>query len=310
MVVFMIEDEYELSPVQLGMLIHSSDGGHGAYIQQLVCSLREDLNVAALERAWHEIVRRHSVFRTSFHIVASAPSQRVHSQVNFSIAKEDWSAMPQREQEASLSRYLANDQQRGFEPTEAPLVRIALFRMAQNHYEMVWTSHHALMDGRSRRLVLTELFSLYEAYRDGANLESAQPRPFSDYIRWLKQYDLDSAEKFWRAELRGFTVPTSINLGERQTKSTQHANAERYLSDSLTMAITEFANTAGVTLNTLVQGSWALLLSRYSGEQDIVFGATRAGRRSSIAGADSMVGLFINTLPVRVHISSDELLLP
>src|ERR1051325_6693085 len=180
--------EYDLSPLQLGMLIHSSDGAHGAYIQQLVCSLREDLDVAALEKAWREIVSRHPVFRTSFHIVASTPSQRVHSQVNFSIAKGDWSAMPQREQEAALSRYLAHDQQRGFEPTEAPLIRIALFRTAEMHYEMVWTSHHALMDGRSRRLVLKELFSLYESYRDGANLELDSPRPYRDYIRWLQEY--------------------------------------------------------------------------------------------------------------------------
>src|ERR1041384_4133965 len=120
MAVFMIEDEYDLSPLQLGMLIHSSDGAQGAYIQQLVCSLREDLNVAALEKAWHEVVRRHPVFRTSFHIVASAPFQRVHSHVNLAITKEDWGAMPQPEQELSLAKYLTNDQQRGFELTEAP----------------------------------------------------------------------------------------------------------------------------------------------------------------------------------------------
>src|SRR6185369_7117499 len=117
-----IEDEYDLSPLQLGMLIH----GSGAYIQQLVCSLREDLNVAALEKAWHEIVDRHPVFRTSFHIVGSSPFQRVHARVNLSITNEDWCAMSQGEQDMSLARYLANDQ-RGFEPTEAPLVRIALF---------------------------------------------------------------------------------------------------------------------------------------------------------------------------------------
>lgn len=248
----------------------------------------EELNVASLEKAWQELVGRHTIFRTSFHIVASPPFQSVHAHANLIIAKEDWRAMPPDEQEVSLAKYLANDQHRGFELSKAPLIRIALFRLAQAHYEMVWTSHHALMDGRSRRFVLKELFSLYDAYRDGANLELESPRPYSDYIHWLKQYDLDSAEKFWQDELRGFAAPTLIDFGESRSlkneKRVHHATAETYLSEHLTIALTNFANSVGVTLNTLVQGSWALLLNRYTGEQDVVFGATRACRRSSIAG--------------------------
>jgi amino acid adenylation domain-containing protein len=162
------------------------------------------------------------------------------------------------------------------------------------------------MDGRSRRLVLKELFTLY----DGETCELEQPRPYGDYIRWLKQYDLNSAEKFWREELRSFTAPTSIDFGKSREERIHHATAETYLSERLTTAMAEFAKSAGVTLNTLVQGSWALLLSRYTGERDVVFGATRACRRSSIANADSLIGLFINTLPVRVHVSSDEQLVP
>jgi len=310
----LIEEEYELAPIQLGMLIHASAHGSGTYIQQMICSLSEDLNVTALERAWLKVVDRHPVFRTSFHIVASPPLQRVHAQVNLVIAKEDWRAMPPREQKASLARYLADDRQRGFEPTDAPLIRIALFRMAQSHYEMVWTSHHALMDGRSRRLVLKELFSLYEAYCDEADVALEQPRSYSDYVRWLKHYDLASAEKFWREELIGFATPTFIDLGERRSlkdeERIQHATTETYLPERLTTAMTKFANSAGVTLSTLVQASWALLLNRYTGERDVVFGATRACRRSSIADADSMVGLFINTLPVRVRVAAEDLLLP
>ena len=306
-----LQDEYELSPTQLGMLIHGSAHGSGTYVQQMICSLSEELNVTALEKAWLEVVNRHPVFRTSFHIFASPLCQRVQSRVNVVIAKEDWRAMPAHEQQTSLARYLADDRQRGFEISDAPLNRIALFRMAPAHYEMVWTSHHAILDGRSRRLVLKELFSLYDAYCNGANLELEQPRPYSDYISWLKQYDLDSAEKFWRAELRGFSAPTSIDFGQSPSlKNDHHANAETYLSERLTTAMTKFAESAGVTLNTLVQGSWALLLSRYTGEPDVVFGATRACRRSSIAGADSMIGLFINTLPVRVRNSPEDLLIP
>jgi amino acid adenylation domain-containing protein len=307
-------DAYELSPTQLGMLIHGSAHSSGTYIQQMICSLREDLNVTALEKAWFDVVNRHAIFRTSFHISDGPPLQRVHARVNLVIAGEDWRAMPPPEQEVSLARYLTDDQQRGFEPTEAPLIRIALFRKAHAHYEMIWTSHHALMDGRSRRLVLKELFSLYDAYCAGTAPALEQPRPYGDYIRWLRDYDLATAERFWREELSGFSAPTSIDFGEsRSVKDDDrihHDTTETFLSEQLTTALTNFAHTAGVTLNTLVQGSWSLLLSRYTGERDVVFGVTRACRRSSIADAGSMVGLLINTLPVRVRVSSEELLLP
>lgn len=310
----MSEDRYDLSPTQLGMLIHSSDRASGAYIQQMLCSLREELNLAALEEAWQEIVNRHPVFRTSFHIVASPPFQRVHPRIQLVITKEDWCGMTSQSQEMALTSYLAADRQRGFEHTGAPLIRIALFRMAQARYEMVWTSHHALMDGRSRRLVLGELFSLYDAYCEGTSLELPQPRPYSDYINWLKDYDLLAAEAFWRRELRGFGAPTLVDLGGGRAPKdggpVSHATGEAYLSETTTTAMRQFAEHAGVTLNTLVQGSWSLLVSRYTGEEDIVFGATRACRRSTIADAESMVGLFINTVPVRVRVSSEELVLP
>ena len=301
--------KFDLSPTQLGMLIHGSDRASGAYIQQMLCSLSEDLNVPALEKAWAAVVSRHAVFRTSFHLVDSQPFQQVHPQVKFAIANEDWRAMTADEQQESLTTYLANDRQRGFELTEAPLIRIALFRVADARYEMVWTSHHAVMDGRSRRLVLKELFAFYDAYRDGENLELDQPRPYSDYISWLKQYDLGAAEKFWRHELGGFTAPTFVDLGgNRSDQRSAYATAEAHLPENLTASLKQFAEHAGVTLNTLVQGSWAILLSRYTGEDDIVFGATRACRRSAVDGAESMVGLFINTLPVRVRVPASELI--
>ena len=193
-------------------------------------------------------------------------------------------------------------------------MRLALFRVAEADYQLVWTSHHALLDGRSRLVLLKELFALYEAFCRGRDLQLQPPRPYRDYIEWLRQQDLSAAESFWRRRLSGFPAPTP--LGVDRARDTQPDEEEGYgkqgvqLSETLTSALRSLAHHHHLTPNTLLQGAWALLLSRYSGEEEVVFGVTRAWHRSALEGAESMVGLFINTLPMRVRVSPEGLLLP
>ncbi len=311
-----VEDSYPLSPIQQGMLFHSLHAPQsGVDIEQIICGLHEDLNVCAFKRSWQRVVERQPVLRTSFcWSGVNEPLQEVHRHLTIPIVEQDWRGVPPREQEKRLEAYLQADRRRGFEFTQAPLMRLALFRVESADYQFIWTFHHALLDGRSFPLVFKELFAFYEAFCRGEELQLELPHPYRDYIDWLGLQDFTKAQSFWLRTLNGFTAPTPIDVDHAyRTKSDEaegYGKQEIRLPETLTKALQSLAEQHQLTLNTLVQGAWALLLSRYSGESDVVFGATRACRRSALKGAESMVGLFINTLPVRASVSPEKLLLP
>ncbi|HEY8224191.1 MAG TPA: amino acid adenylation domain-containing protein, partial [Pyrinomonadaceae bacterium] len=219
------------------------------------------------------------------------------------VANEDWRHKRQDEQTKSLSDYLESDRRRGFSLHEVPLMRLALFRLGEAEYQLVWTFHHALMDGRSHHLVLKEVFKLYEAYCTEQKVELKEPRPYRDYIEWLRRRDSSKDEEFWRRRLGGLTALAPLDLdGVPVGQKHETGLREIHLEERTTSALKSLAKRHALTFNTLVQAAWALLLSHYSGSSDIVFGATRACRRSPLEGTDGMVGMFINTLPVRVRV--------
>ena len=309
------ESSYPLSSLQQGMLFHSLYSQHaGVDIAQMIWSLDEDLNVPAFERAWQQVVNRHAVLRTSFSWEGlSEPRQQVQQDLKVSIQYQDLTCMSDCEREAQLESYIQDDRRQGFDLSSPPLMRLALFWTAEESYRFVWTYHHILLDGRSRLIVTKEVLAFYEAFCRGRALQLEAPLPYRAYIEWLRERDPQEAEAFWRSALKGFAAPTPlIGNRESQTEPGQVAeNRQQQLrfSKELTSALQSLAEKNDLTLNTILQGAWALLLSRYSGEEDVVFGATRACRRSSLLQADSMVGLFINTLPVRVRVSPETSLL-
>ena len=180
-------------------------------------------------------------------------------------------------------------------------------------YQFVWSFHHLLLDGWSTPLVIKEVFTFYEGLSQGRTVELGAVRPYREYIGWLRGQDMGAAEQFWRELLKGFSVPTALGIERRiEAQEKSEVTRERYvehevrLTAEATAELQQLARTQQVTLNTVVQGAWALLLSRYSGSEDVVFGATVSGRPASLAGVEEMVGLFINTLPVRVQVKSEE----
>ena len=305
----LITEEYPLSPLQHGMLLHSLGAPNGGTdIEQIVCTLRESVEVAHLRRAWETIVERHPVFRTAFRFEGSDdPVQVVYEQVQASWQEHDWRASTKQAQAIRLADFLASDRNRGFDMSQAPLLRLTLVRTDEAEYQLIWTFHHALLDGRSFPKILNEAFAFYEASRAGRSLELELPRPYRDYIDWLRLQDPSKAKAYWRELLKGFSNPTPLVVDKAPVAQAQEANRqgdERVtLSEDQTTALNQLAQERGVTLNTLLQAAWALLLSRYSGEEEVVFGAVRACRKSSIEGADEMVGIFINTLPMRICVS-------
>jgi amino acid adenylation domain-containing protein len=310
-----IEDIYPLSPMQQGMLFHTLYAPQsGVYFEQLSCTLQGDLDIPAFHRAWQRVVDRHPILRTCFVWEdLDEPLQIVRQQAQLPWEQHDWRECPPDKQQERLEVFLQADRERGFELSQAPLLRLALIRVSENTYHCIWSFHHALLDGWSTPLLLKEVFAFYEASRRGKDLHLERSRPYRDYIAWLQRQDSAKAEAFWRKTLEGFTAPTF--LGESPTPDSalgQGSQAEQrvQLSVAATTALFSFARQHQLTVNTLVQGAWALLLSRYSGEDDVVFGATVSGRPAALAGVESMLGLFINTLPVRVQVSPEDTLLP
>ena len=308
-------ESYPLSPMQEGMVFHSLSAREpGVDVEQILCLLHEDLDGACFQRAWQLVVDRHAILRTSFQWEGAVePRQEVHPHVPIKIHFQDWRAMPETERQGAFEAWLQADRLGGFDLSKAPLMRLALFRFDGAVYQLAWTFHHLLLDGRAVTVVLKEVFRFYEALRRGEELQLPSPRPFRDYIEWLRRQDLSEAESFWRETLKGFSAPTPLVAARAASCESGMADIrgeqEVRLSAPVTTSLKSMAKDHGLTLNTLVQGAWALLLSRYSGEEDVVFGAIRACRRSSVEGAESIVGLFINTVPMRVRVDDQRSLL-
>src|SRR5918999_3686390 len=311
-----IESIYPLSPMQQGMLFHTLHApDSGVYCEQTSYSLTGNRNVSAVQQAWCQVVQRHSVLRT---LVVwqhrKKPLQLVRSRVTLPWVEEDWRGLSPHEQHGRFEGFLKADRVRGFELGQAPLMRCALIQMTEDTYQFVLAYHHLLLDGWSLPLVLKEVLAYYEAFCGGRELHLKSPRPYRDYIAWLQRHDLAQAEGFWRRALQGITAPTPLPIargeGARLERVPRYAEQELRVSAAVTAQLQALAREHLLTLNTLVQGAWAVLLSRYSGEDEVLFGATVSGRPAELRGVEAMVGLFINTLPVRVVLPPEASLLP
>lgn len=309
-----IENIYELSPIQQGILFHSLyESESGAYFVQLSYGLRGMLNVAAFERAWERVVAHHPPLRTSFHWDGlDKPLQVVHKKAQLPLEQLDWRGINPEEQQEKFQAFLLSDRQQGFNLSDESLLRLTLIRLGERHYHFVWSSHHIILDGWSGALVFKDFVLLYKAFCRGEEIPLQSGDRFADYIAWLQQQDLSQAEAFWRHTLQGVTAPTPLTNLEVHSLSPQ---PEKYVEQSLklspatTTTLKSWAKQHQLTLNTIVQGAWALLLSRYSGEDEVVYGVTVSGRPVDLAAAESMVGIFINTLPLRVKLDAEMLLL-
>ena len=307
-----ISDIYTLAPLQAGLLFHSLyTPSSGEYFVRLTCTLSRKLNPEALQQAWQEVVNRHAVLRTFFVWQdLKEPVQVVRQHVTLPWLSLDWRGLDPAIQEEQLAKFLAADLARGFDLQRAPLLRFALIQTDDDTYQFVWSYHHLLLDGWSTPLVIKEVFTFYEGLTQGRRMELGAVQPYRDYIRWLREQELPAAEQFWRQLLKGFSAPTALGI-ERRVRTVeevedQYEDQNLQLTAEATAALQQLARNHQVTLNTVVQGAWALLLSRYSGSEDVVFGATVSGRPASLAGVEEMVGMFINTLPVRVQMKSEE----
>ncbi|MGW4943412.1 non-ribosomal peptide synthase/polyketide synthase [Actinoplanes sp. NPDC004185] len=303
-----VEDIYPLTPLQAGMLFHSLvDAGSGAYVDQVRVRLAGVSDPAALAEAWQRVVDRTPVLRSAVAWEGlSRPVQVVRRRVTVPVVHLDLRSRPAEERDAELERLSAEDRAAGLDLTRAPLLRLAIVRLDADEVLLSWSSHHIMLDGWSTAAVFAEVCEQYAAITSGRAPQLAPRRPFRDYLSWLAAQDAAESQRYWRGVLAGVEAPTPLPydrppVDTHRTESSQSLRLELSPQESALLHATARAN--GLTVNTVVQGAWALLLSHYSGERDVLFGTTVSGRPAELAGVESMIGMFINTLPTRARIS-------
>ncbi|MEH2221468.1 MAG: amino acid adenylation domain-containing protein [Nostoc sp.] len=313
-----VESIYPLSPMQQGMLFHSIYApDSGVYCTQTLITICAPINVVAFKRAWEKVVERYSVLRTLFlWEKRQQPLQVVRKQVDLPWYDLDWRnlSLSEHEQQERLDSLLQTERQKGFQLNQAPLMRCHLIQLSDESYKFLWNRHHITLDGWSLPIIYQEVLTFYTTENQGQNCYLPPPRPYQDYIIWLQQQDLSAAEIFWRRSLEGFTAPTPFMVYQPQVLNSglepTYQEHELHLSRATTQGLQSLGLQYGLTLSTLIQAAWAILLSRYSGEPEVLFGVTVSGRPASLSAVENMVGLFINTLPLRISIPKSESILP
>lgn len=308
-----VEDIYPLSPMQEGMLFHTLYApGSGAYVVHISSRIEGNLNVDAFRRAWQKILERHPILRSAYlWDKVDKPLQVVRTGVTLPWYEPDWRGLPAKKQEQQLQDYLWSEHSRGFDLSQAPLMRMALMRLDDNKYQWVWNYSHLLLDGWSVQIVFEELFAFYQAAAEGRELKVPRPRPYRDFIAWMQKQDKTKAETFWRRTLKGFSVPTPLPVETEHLsgEGPQHLELAIDVDRQTTANLQAVGRQHRITLNTFVQGAWAWLLGQYSATEEVAFGITVTGRPVSLSGVESVVGLLVNTLPMRVALDHDRPLL-
>jgi amino acid adenylation domain-containing protein len=309
-----IEDIYELTPIQKGIIFHSLYAPEfGLYFFQTRFTLRGALNLVAFKRAWQTVVERHTILRTGFYWQdVDRPLQVVYKQVKVPLELYNWCDINPDEQQRSLNSFLKSDREKGFDLSQECLMRLTLFQCGEDLHELVWSRHFIIADGWSIPLVLGEVVQIYEALCQGEEIALAPSVPFRKYIEWLEQQDVTKAQMFWQDELKGVKAPTSLNnllADNLSNQEEKYDDQQIILSEATTNALHLFARQQQLTLNTIIQGAWAILLSRYTNQEEVVYGCTVSGRPVNLVGAESIVGMLVNTLPVRVKVNAEQSLL-
>jgi amino acid adenylation domain-containing protein/non-ribosomal peptide synthase protein (TIGR01720 family) len=309
-----IEAIYPLSPLQIGLWFQNQfDSEQSVYIEQLCFQLQGKLDVEALRKAWNFIQTRHAVLRTGFDWLDAEQAVQVvvkAEQMAVPFYQMDWRALTAEAQDIQFKSFLAQDYRQGFNSSQAPLMRVSIIRISDQQCHMVWTHHHLLLDGWSVPLLLAELFKAYQNFALGESLDFPMPPAYSDYINWLAERDQNSAKQYWQQALSGFNTPVLLqNPSAENIKASAMESMQRNSfswDKPFTKQLQSFCRQQHVTLNTLLQGAWALVLSAHTERKDVLFGIVESGRQQPLENIENMVGLLINSLPLRIKLNPGQ----
>ncbi|QOQ53345.1 non-ribosomal peptide synthetase [Bacillus amyloliquefaciens] len=300
-----IQDIYPLSFMQEGMLFHSLlDHDSRAYFEQAVFTISGQLDRERFQKSIDAVFERYDIFRTTFiHKNVAKPRQVVLKNRPSRVQFHDISHLDEKAQDIYAARFRKEDKDKGFDLQSDPLMRVSILKKAPERYVCIWSHHHIVMDGWCFGIVMKEFLMIYQSLGDG-HLPSLEPvQPYGKYIKWLMKQDRKEAEIFWKTRLADLEQTASLPKKSAEPKG-ELEQAVFTISEEQTNELKNIAARAGATLNTVFQALWGILLQRVSRCDDAVFGSVVSGRPSDLAGVEKMVGLFINTIPVRVKSGS------
>ncbi|AKA44315.1 non-ribosomal peptide synthetase [Paenibacillus polymyxa] len=304
-----IENIYSLTPMQKGMWFHSAlDQQTAAYFEQTQFTMRGALDVQLFERSWMELAKRHLVLRANFvKGPTGEPLQIIYRDKPVGFEYEELLHLQSDEKQAYLDKKAEDDKLRGFDLEHDALVRVTILRTEEQSYHVLWSFQHILMDGWCLPQLTQELFETYSALASGKQPAGDKGSDYGAYIEWLEKQDDQAASGYWTAFLAGYEGQTVLP-GQKEPApngrfTADHVTAE--LGKDLSERMDQVAKQRLVTVNTLLQAAWGVMLQKYNGTNDAVFGSVVAGRPAEIPGIESMIGLFINTVPVRVTSEAD-----
>lgn len=305
---YTIENLYPATSMQQGMLYHSMLDA-SAYVSQIYPTFTGHLDADLFRQAWQAVVERYDILRTVFVGEGEQLHQLVVPNAVVPWVEVDLRSLTEEQQARHFEDARQRDKAIGFDPSCAPMLRISLFWLSDNRFRVLWSSHHMLLDGWSTPLVYRDVMAIYQSLLRGDKAMLPAAAPFSNYISWLQAQDRSAAANYWRAQLADTQAPTPLVIDRMPGKRGQgHRARSVQLTREVSDQLQAFAKRSHTTVNTLVQLAWGLLLHRYSGEETVMFGATVSGRPAAVADIESMVGLFINTIPVKLSFAQTDVL--
>ncbi len=299
-----IQDMYPLSPLQEGILFHSiEDEGNGTYIEKSYFTVNGDLDVDLLEQSFNKVVERYDVLRTVFSYSSSRkPLQIVLKRRNTRVHYEDISALEKVEKDKFIDSFKEQDSVKGFNLLKDILMRISVFKTGDKEYKVIWSFHHIIMDGWCLGIIMQELFQIYYSLKNNEPIMLNSVKPYMSFIKWLGEQDEEEALSYWTKYLEDYdgrvTIPKYTKIDE--VDDYIQKELEFKIDEELSEKLKSIAVSNGTTVSVIFQAIWGILLQKYNSIDDVVFGLVVSGRQADITGIQDIVGLFINTIPVRI----------
>ena len=307
-----IEDIYPLTPMQEGMLFYSLNRDTaGAYFEQVSYRLHGELDIEPVKKSLKALMQRHDILRTVFiHEKVKRPVQVVMKERKIDFTYEDvGSVKTKAEREARVKEIKEQDRQRPFVLSKDVLIRVTVVKLARDEYEFTWSHPHIIMDGWCMGIIIGEYLEIYRSFLENRPPDLAPVKPFKSYIQWLGKRDIRESLAYWTSYLEDYNAPAFIPRLETRTSGGGGFDRQRVtilLTTEQTSALNNLVGKNSVTINTLVQTAWGLVLGKYKGERDVIFGAVVSGRPAEIKGVERMIGLFLNTVPMRIRVRERE----